>query len=202
MQGVPGLREVRGEGEAGREGELEGVLEAEAPRGRELEGVLEAEAPWGRAEPPGWVVPEMVGETETVPETVPAAERVAEPESVPVAQPVADSVLDMLPVLHTVVVAVPEKVPEEEGVLVMEGVPLPPEGLRVRLRDTEVVPEALTVPAAREGVPVAQVELVGVPVKVTVAQPLTEGLCVAEGLLDAQALMEGLCVAEGLPVAV
>ncbi len=184
---MPGLREVRGEGEAGREGELEGVLEAEAP--------------WGRAEPPGWV-PEMVGETETVPETVPAAERVAEPESVPVAQPVADSVLDMLPVLHTVVVAVPEKVPEEEGVLVIEGVPLPPEGLRVRLRDTEVVPEALTVPAAREGVPVAQVELVRVPVKVKDAQPLTEGLCVAEGLLDAQALMEGLCVAEGLPVAV
>ena len=71
VQGVPGLREVRGEGEAGREGELAGVLEAEAPRGRELEGVLEAEAP-----PRGRAVAATPGELETVPEIEPVFETV------------------------------------------------------------------------------------------------------------------------------
>ena len=66
VQGVPGLREVRGEGEAARLGELEGELEAEAPSGRELEGVLEAEAPKGR--------------------DVPDTETVLQPESEPEAQ--------------------------------------------------------------------------------------------------------------------
>ena len=71
VQGVPGLREGRGEGEAGREGELAGVLEAEAPRGRELEGVLEAEAP-----PRGRAVAATPGELETVPEIEPVFETV------------------------------------------------------------------------------------------------------------------------------
>ena len=33
---MPGDREVMGDGEAGRKGELEGVLEEETPRGREV----------------------------------------------------------------------------------------------------------------------------------------------------------------------
>ena len=125
VQGVPGLREVRGDGEAGRLGELEGVLEADAPRGRELEGVLEAEAPWGRAEPD--------------------AEAVVQPEIEPEALRVADCVPETLCVPDLLLVAVPEKVVEVQGLALMEA--LPPLGVFVPELHEENV-------AVTEGLPV------------------------------------------------
>jgi hypothetical protein len=135
VQGVPGRREVRGEGEAAWPGELVGVLEAVAPRGRELEGVLEAEAPWGRAEP----------DTETV----------VQPESRPEALPAADCVPETLCVPVTDLVAVPENVEDEQGLALTVTVEqrlalmvaLPPLGVFVPELHEETV-------AVTEGLPV------------------------------------------------
>ena len=111
VQGVPGLREGRGDGEAGRLGELEGVLEAEAP--------------WGRAEPD--------------------AEAVVQPEIEPEALRVADCVPETLCVPDLLLVAVPEKVVEVQGLALMEA--LPPLGVFVPELHEETV-------AVTEGLPV------------------------------------------------
>ena len=87
---MPGDREVMGDGEAGREGELEGVLDAEAPWGSELEGVLEEETPRGRE----------VG--------VP-------PETVTVKEPLVDKEADALTVVDAVLMAELDDVALWEG---------------------------------------------------------------------------------------
>ena len=89
MQGVPGDREVMGDGEAGREGELEGVLDAEAPWGSELEGVLEEETPRGR--------------------------EVGVPVEVPEAEPLVDKEADALTVVDAVLMAELDDVALWEG---------------------------------------------------------------------------------------
>ena len=89
MQGVPGDREVMGDGEAGREGELEGVLDAEAPWGSELEGVLEEETPRGR--------------------------EVGVPVEVPEAEPLVDKEADALTVVDAVLMAELDDVTLWEG---------------------------------------------------------------------------------------
>jgi hypothetical protein len=89
VQGVPGDREVMGDGEAGREGELEGVLDAEAPWGSELEGVLEEETPRGR--------------------------EVGVPVEVPEAEPLVDKEADALTVVDAVLMAELDSVALWEG---------------------------------------------------------------------------------------
>jgi len=89
VQGVPGDREVMGDGEAGREGELEGVLDAEAPWGSELEGVLEEETPRGR--------------------------EVGVPVEVPEAEPLVDKEADALTVVDAVLMAELDDVALWEG---------------------------------------------------------------------------------------
>ena len=146
MQGVPGDREVMGDGEAGREGELEGVLDAEAPWGSELEGVLEEETPRGRE----------VGVPVEVPEAVFVGVPVEVPEAVPVEAPLVDKEADALAVVDAVLVAA------LDSVALWEGEPLPPVELRAILGETEVVAEVHIVPFARE--PETQLEDVKVGV--------------------------------------
>ena len=86
---MPGDREVMGDGEAGREGELEGVLDAEAPWGSELEGVLEEETPRGR--------------------------EVGVPVEVPEAEPLVDKEADALTVVDAVLMAELDDVALWEG---------------------------------------------------------------------------------------
>ena len=107
---MPGDREVMGDGEAGREGELEGVLDAEAPWGSELEGVLEEETPRGRE----------VGVPVEVPEAVFVRGPVEVPEAVPVEEPLVDKEADALAVVDAVLMA------ELDSVALWEGEPLPP----------------------------------------------------------------------------
>ena len=122
---MPGDREVMGDGEAGREGELEGVLDAEAPWGSVFEGVLEEETPRGRE----------VGVSVEVPETV------------PVEDPLLDKEADALTVVDAVLMA------ELDDVALWEGEPLPPVELRAILGETEEVAEVHIVPFACESVP-------------------------------------------------
>ena len=151
MQGVPGDREVMGDGEAGREGELEGVLDAEAPWGSELEGVLEEETPRGREVGVPVEVPEAVfvrGPVE-VPEAVCVwvGVPVEVPETVPVEEPLVDKEADALTVVDAVLMA------ELDSVALWEGEPLPPVELRAILGETEEVAEVHIVPFACESVP-------------------------------------------------